>query len=345
MEESSELFKNEGYLLEELLARDTWGELYCGIYVPHRRPVLFRRFAEAFADNAVWQLTAAEVQAWARVDHQGILQPLDWDNAPGGPYVATAVPSGEQLGALMDDAGGLADNDAEIAFAALVSAVEAARCFGVLHLGLDLTNIWVSEEGQVSVSEFGLWYVSAEFPQVERPSGPFLAPEQRDAGRPGATTDVYSLALIMVAFRHGMEGAAAAASGDYSALMKDTDAHLLMRCLETNPLARPHSASALVEGRHVPPGDDRLSLRDCPVCRLKEEIARSQKPGRNFAERLLGFDDAAAHNNRETPPRRDFPQSSIESGHLRKSAASKFPWVAIAALAIATLAVWWLVFR
>jgi len=73
----------------------------------------------------------------------------------------------------------------------------------VLHLGLRPACIWVGPGERVQVSDFGLWYVSRDFPEFGRREDPFLAPEQPAGDRVCAATDVYALAMLFLELRCG----------------------------------------------------------------------------------------------------------------------------------------------
>lgn len=337
MNDATELFKEQGYLLDELLATDSWGELYSATYSAHGRQVLFRRFCPALSDPRAWGLAAAEIQAWARIDHPGIIQPLDWGAAPEGSFLATVMPAGVPLASVVSEDAGIELFDPGQVFAGALEAVAAAARWGVLHLGLGLTCVWASE-GAVGVSEFGLWYVRAEYPALFEEADQFAAPEQLDGGRAMAATDVYSLGLLRVTLDRGLAAARSAAAGD----VVDLDP-VISRCLAANPVLRPRLGEvAIALGIEADTHDD--SMRDCPVCRLKRQIARETREGKaRFGERLGSFmmDEEPCEPvrpSRSAPPR--------PGGHHRsETLLVLFPWIAIGALALATLAVWWLVFR
>jgi len=235
MNDATELFKEQGYLLDDLLATDSWGELYSATYTGHGRRVLFRRFRPELSDTRAWGLAAAEIQAWARIDHPAIIQPLDWGAAPAGPYYAAMMPGGLPLASALTEDSGLELFDPEEVFGGVLEAVEAAARWGVLHLGLGLTNVWVTD-GAVGVSEFGLWYVRAEFPETFDDTGLFSAPEQRTGGRAMAATDVYALGLLYLALHQGLAAAKSASAGD----LEEMDIEpVISRCLGPNPVLRP----------------------------------------------------------------------------------------------------------
>ena len=303
--EDADIFEESGYLLVEALEGDGWGGLFRARYVPHDREVLLRAFPRAITEEpGAWRLMLAEIQAWARLDHPGVLQVLDWGKANGRCFAATRPPRGEFLGSLLSAGPGI--EGADEAFKCLLAAVEAARRWGVLHLGLGPTNICVSSDRSVEVSDFGFWYVSWEFGVVDSPGSAFPAPEQISVRRASAASDVYSLSAIYIALRYGLQATRAAVG--HSALPQDLDAAAAARALDPQPLARYRSAGELASALEMQPADLlEDDYRDCPLCRLRQEIQRESSPG-------------------PTP-------------------WETYVWSAIIVLAIAAALVWWLALR
>lgn len=340
-------FESEGYELKERIAGDMWGELFVAEYVSHGRSVLFRSFRDGMAVPGPWELAAAEIQAWARVDHPAVIQPLDWASTPTGAFLAMEMPRGELLRDCLRPDGAAALDDPEAAFVNLAKAVEAARSLGVLHLGLCDTCIWVCPDSTVMVSDFGLWYVTSEFPGLSDARPPCCAPEQRRSGEASAASDVYSLALLHLAMTRGLETAARAAAGDLSraGTGEGCMAGRLSACLSEDPYARPGCAGELAGpaegGKAAQP-----AYRDCPVCRLKEEIAhdfRLRKP--TPVDRLRDLDaDLFDTGVRDGLPGARTPRGSERSTPASPTVAKLFPWIALA-LAVMTVVVWWLAFR
>jgi hypothetical protein len=317
MEDVGNLFEDEGYRLEEFLAADTWGELHHARYVPHDREVLFRRFPAGLgAEEGAWDLATAEIQAWARLDHPGILQVLDWGRAAAGPYLVTAMPKGSLLGDILSEEEGVeAPGDA---FRNLLVSVEAARQWGVLHLGLGLTCLWVAGDGAVQVGEFGLYYVSREFPAHGGADDLFLAPEQSGGGRVSAATDVYALGLLFMALSGGLAEARAVAQGGALPEALGGNRGVIARCLDDQPLARYRSAGEMAGAMGLDPEQWLYQeYRDCSLCRLKSEIER----------------DAARGSKRR------------RAGLAAAAGGLQYRWAAILALAAVTFLVWWLALR
>lgn len=290
MDEERGALEDFGYELDEPVCEDGWGRVYKARYAPHDTSVLLRVFPGALLrPGGAWELMAAEVQAWARLDHPGIIRVLDWDRSSELCYCASLMPGGRPLSAFLSDDSGN-PRWREI-FAPLLSAVEGARSRGVLHLGLSTCNIWVEEtvpapgDGdagggahrgafRVRLGEFGFWYVAREFPELGIRGAAFPAPEQEAQGRASSASDVYTAGLLAVALERGMAAARACAAGG----APPAGSHpAVARCLETHPLARYRSAGELSVALGFPTGEpewcDRL---DCPMCRLKEQVLRER---------------------------------------------------------------------
>ncbi len=316
--DDSDLFSDAGYSLEVPLDEDEWGSLYRATYVPHRREVLLRAFPPGLArEPRAWDLMQAEIGAWARLEHPGIVQALDWGEVSGRCFLAASMPEGRQLGELLGEDSGL--EGADDVFMGLLVSMEAARQWGVLHLGLGLSNIWVAPRGAVQVSEFGFWYVAREFPELLPAAPRFAAPEQASGGRTGAATDVYSLGVLYVAMRFGLKAAREASTGDPLPGGLESRMPAVAYCLEREPLARFRSARELAEAFGWVP-DEWLydEHRECPLCRLKSEV---QKEASGAAWTI--------------------PSSGVKAG----DSWVKYAWALIIALAVATAVVWWLALR
>ncbi|MBU1670626.1 MAG: protein kinase [Actinobacteria bacterium] len=335
--DESDIFKEEGYELAERLADDCWGELHRAVYLPHRREVLFRRFPSVLGEDPdAWSLAEAEIKAWARLDHPGILQALDWGLTGSGPFLASEMPAGLQLAQCLDS--GEAPGYEEL-FGPLLEAVEHARRLGALHLGLSPRNVWVARgEGacRVQVAEFGLWYVCRRFPDALPTDDAFLAPEQHGEGKASAASDVYSLGLLLASVVAGGSGPDRA--GDRSGIV---DAHfegppelasVVACCLSEQPLARYATAGELAGalGLSTEPHED--DAGECPICRLKDEIGVRPFEGRSTSEAGRSEDSDPHH-------------VTTFRASTSKGLPGRYAWLMIAALALATLLVWWAAFR
>jgi hypothetical protein len=135
-----DIFSSISYEVNELLATDGWGDLYRAVYVPHGTDVLFRRFPAALAaDESAWKLMVAELRAWSRLEHSGIVPVMEWGLLEGEAFLATRLPAGVRLA----DSEPLDESAADVDFSSLLAAMAEAAKWGVLHLGLCPGNIWI----------------------------------------------------------------------------------------------------------------------------------------------------------------------------------------------------------
>lgn len=305
--------ESEGYRIEGMVLGDNWGELLDAVYLPHQYRVTLRRFPAELSENReAWELARAEIQAWARLSHPGVLQVLDWGMAGRFPYLVTERPKGKPLDRCLGDRDSRIDADQ--VFTSLLASIEAARCWGVAHLGLCPTNVWVTSDNRVQVGDFGLWYVSRDFPPLGHRDDVFLAPEQREGSRVSPATDVYTLAVIYLVLKCGLRKVEEALSGGSFPAGLPNKRDVLEKCLDPRLLARHQSAGVLADALQLGAENTaRPACRDCPICRLKSEIE----------------EDAAMSAAAGTWP----------------AALSKLAWVAIAVLGAVALLLWLVLLR
>lgn len=302
------------YEVNERIAADGWGELYRAVYTPHGTDVLLRRFPSALAsDTAAWKLAGAELRAWSRLEHPFIVPVMEWGAVEGEAFLAARMPSGSRLAELDP----LEEAEADAAFSCLLEAMSEAAKWGVLHLGLCPGNVWI-DGGTAAVSDFGLWYVSRDFPGMGTPDELFLAPEQSSSTAVGSPADVYSLGMVYLVMRFGVEAARNASATGLIPEGLGAGEKVIERCLQESPLARYGSVIDLAKALSRRPGTGRDSCdpAECPVCAAKARLER------------------AAGEKRVGGPSSSMPRNLVSCA-----------WFLVVALAVATLLVWWLALR
>lgn len=311
MDEFAESMEDQGYLLKEPVSTDCWGTLYRALYLPHNRMMLLRRFREGTAgDLETWRILQAEIQAWARLDHPSVLQVMDWGTVRANAFYAAEYPGGVLLSDRL--AGDGFAGEAEVMMTNLLEAVEAARVWGVLHLGLCPGTLWVDGTSGVQVGEFGFWYAAGE----SRILGPgdllFMAPEQLDGGSPGSCADVFSIGMIYVAAKCGVDAARSVREGGGMPEELGDRRKVIARCIAAEPIARIRSAGELASCIGMQKDEWRGDIyRDCRICGLKEEI-------------LHGRPRAGGHGTSGTG-----------------GGGGRLFWLIMAVLAVAAVALWW----
>jgi len=321
MNEVYEIFKENGYLLEERLAKDTYGELYFATYISHNAKVLLRRFPSSVSHvEKACRLAFAQVQCQARLRHPSILQVLDWGKVEGEAYFACERPNGVQILNLLRD--NIKYNEygsalfPEKALFSLLESLELARRWGILHLTLSPSNIWVEDGFKVQISEFGLWYLSREFCDFLPAWSPFLAPEQKQ-GVANASTDVYSAALAYIAMKFGIHVMESYLQGQPLPELPDSIRGPLAKALDERPMARYPTAGefSCALGVQIPYGE--VKYIHCPLCELQAKILEERRSPKGLFMRYF----------------------------INIKASGLIPWLIILSLLAAALAVWWAAFR
>ncbi|MDD5747882.1 MAG: protein kinase [Actinomycetota bacterium] len=310
MNRIEEVFRGIGYCLEACVASDCFGDIYLGKYVSHNLDVLLRVMPEGIlGDSRAGELALSQVEIWSRLSHGGILRVLDWGKVEGFTFFATEKPRGKPLFEFLRERSEVSLERLDFSLnvlCSLLEALEAARRWGVLHLTLSLNNIWIEENCEVQASDFGLWYLSRDFPEIFPAESPFLSPEQKN-GEASAASDVYSAALVFVALGCGLEASSGVKNFHEMPEVPSGLREVFLISLDENPRARFISAGDFLRNL-----GGTVSLREseyefCPFCELKARIED---------ERLLKSENRAS------------------------SARVLLPWILILALAAAALAMW-----
>lgn len=163
---------------------------------------VLRQSANGDPDSATRMLRQARAEA--RIAHAGILQLLDYGQLPDGrPFVAHELVEWESLGARLNH-GVLSSQEAAALLERLLRTLVQAHDADVVHRGLQPTCIWISDDGDTKIGNFGvarLLFDRGRGPKLTVANQVFgdpryVAPEQLGTGLVDGRTDVYALACI-----------------------------------------------------------------------------------------------------------------------------------------------------
>jgi serine/threonine protein kinase len=257
------------YRIISLLGKGGMGEVYRADDLTLGQSVALKFLPDdAARDENLLERFRNEVRMARRVSHPNVCRVYDVGDVDGHTFFTMEYVDGEDLASLLRRIGRLpADKALDIA-RHLCAGLAAAHAKGVLHRDLKPANIMLDGRGQVVITDFGLAGVAEEIrgPEVRSGTPAYMAPEQLDGKEVSTRSDVFSLGLVLYEVFTGKRafGEAPAGSrrgGDHtpsrpSSVVRDLDPiveKVILRCLETEPTARP--ATALAVAAALPGGD------------------------------------------------------------------------------------------
>ncbi|MBK7196826.1 MAG: protein kinase [Myxococcales bacterium] len=190
------------YRVVERIGDGATAIVYRAVHLALDRPVALKvlRPSEAREPRAVARFLR-EARVAARIRHPAIVELLDYGQLPDGrPFLAMEFVPWPTLDARLAD-GPLAVEAAVAIARQLAAGLEAAHAVDVIHRDLKPANIFVADDGQVRIADFGSakllggegltqdgWTVGTPL---------YMAPEQIVAGPTDHRLDLYALGCIL----------------------------------------------------------------------------------------------------------------------------------------------------
>jgi predicted Ser/Thr protein kinase len=278
---SAEYLLNEGrflpgrlvasrYRIIALLGKGGMGEVYRADDLTLGQAVAMKFLPdEAGRDEGLLERFRNEVRMARRVSHPNVCRVYDVGEVEGQTFFTMEYIDGEDLASLLRRIGRLPPDKALDIARHLCAGLAAAHAKGVLHRDLKPANIMLDGRGQVVITDFGLAGVADDIrgPEVRSGTPAYMSPEQLAGKEVSPRSDIYALGLVLYevftgkrAFAEKLAGAVLT-GGDRtpsrpSSVVKDLDPiveKVILRCLETEPSARPTTALAVAAA--LPGGD------------------------------------------------------------------------------------------
>jgi eukaryotic-like serine/threonine-protein kinase len=253
------------------------------------RQFAVKRFhAELTATAAMAAMMSAAARAYGSLEHPRIARMSEFGVAQGSTFTAVEYVQGLDALRLISEARLAGVTLAVGGALALVSqaarAVGYAHGRGLTHLGLAPTNVIVTAEGDIKITDFGI--LSATLPQrpIETPRLaqriPYLAPEQLANEATSAATDVFALGVLAYELITGTRtfkgdspqqvAAAIMAGPPAEPALPRPIVRVLSRCLARSPFERFPDARALADALDA-------ALRVAPVPGTRKDIGAQVK--------------------------------------------------------------------
>jgi serine/threonine protein kinase len=192
-----------GYQVESVVGLGGIGVLYRARQLRLDRPVALKLVEASVArDPVIRERLRREARAVASLDHPNVVPLYEAGEENGTVYIVTRWVDGTELGMLLHRDGALGPRRAAETAAQIAAALELAHDKGLVHRDVKPSNVLVTPEGHVYLTDFGLAKraeTAAGLTAGDQMLGTvdYVAPEQIEGAEPDARSDVYSLGCVL----------------------------------------------------------------------------------------------------------------------------------------------------
>jgi serine/threonine protein kinase len=252
------------------------------------RQFAVKRFLPDLTQGAAAQALSQAARSYGSLEHPRIARMSEFGVAQGQTFTAVEYVAGLDVFRLLQEAKlasvAIAAGGALALISQAARAVGYAHGRGLSHLGLSPTNVIVTADGDVKVTDFGI--LAATMPPRPAESArlgsrvPYLAPEQVAGEATSAATDVFVLGVIayeLVTGQRAYRGESPAAIAQailagppIEPTLPRPIVRVLQRCLARSPFERFPDARALADALDA-------ALRVAPVPGTRKDVGAQVK--------------------------------------------------------------------
>jgi serine/threonine-protein kinase len=192
-----------GYEVEAVVGSGGLGILYRARQLRLNRPVALKVVEpEVAAEPVVRERLRREARTVASLDHPNVVPLYEAGEEHGTVYIVTRWVDGTELGELIRRDSPIRPARAAHIAAQIASALEVAHEKGLVHRDVKPSNVLVTSEDHVYLTDFGLTKraeSASGFTGAQAMLGTidYVAPEQIEGGDPDTRGDVYGLACVL----------------------------------------------------------------------------------------------------------------------------------------------------
>jgi serine/threonine protein kinase len=197
------------YALQALLGSGGMGEVWRGVDEQLNRPVAVKVLPEHLVDPELAVRFRREARIAARLQHPGITVVHDVGSDNGQLFIVMELLHGRDLAAMLAEVPAGLSIDAAVSLAIQAAeALKAAHAGHVVHRDLKPANLFVLDDGQLKICDFGIaWatdsstHLTATGQAIGTPA--YMSPEQCQGQRVDERSDLYSLGCVLYALLTG----------------------------------------------------------------------------------------------------------------------------------------------
>ena len=172
-------------------------------------PVAIKVLAEQYSSDASFrQRFHREAATVAALNHPGIVRVYDFDEDGPVLFIVMEWVEGRSMRSWLDEYGRFSVDVSVDLVQQLLSAVGVAHDYGIVHRDLKPDNILISNRGKTKILDFGIskliddkHRLTATGSMVGTPA--YMAPEQVKGEQVDASSDIYSIGMILYELLHG----------------------------------------------------------------------------------------------------------------------------------------------
>ena len=211
-----------GFRIERTLGHGGMGIVYLATEVELERQVALKVIRTELASDRDFRARfRSEQLTAASVEHRRVVTVFGAGEHDGLLYVSMRYVPGRDLGRLVAADGALSPEDAAELIAQVADGLDAVHAAGLVHRDVKPHNVIVGEDGDAYLTDFGLAKAMASSTGLTATGQvigtvDYMAPEQIEARRVDARTDVYALGGVLF---HSITGRVPYAERESSAKM------------------------------------------------------------------------------------------------------------------------------
>jgi TolB-like protein/Tfp pilus assembly protein PilF len=263
------------------------------------RSVAFKAVRAGGAAGLREERLLREAEAAARLSHPNIVTLFDVGRCPEGPYLVLELLRGRTL-AVRLEGGAIPVREALRIAVEIARGVAHAHAQGVVHRDLKPANVFLCQDGQVKVLDFGLAHAFGRR-RADGGTPAYMAPEQWSGAPEDERTDVFALGVLLHQMLSGELPFPGAGGGRWRAAPRlDVPeapglGELVAEMLRKDPVKRPRDGSRVLEALSAiarelegrPPGGSAPARRRPPAA--GSEGRRGRRPEAQSREAMASI--------------------------------------------------------
>ena len=207
-EDAQSRLDSKRFLVRERLGSGTFADVYRTWDAELKRDVAIKFARRSAIDGTVdLKRFRREAEAAAKLAHPGVVAIYEIGPKETSPFIIQEYVAGGTLKERIRSEGCCAKDAAEWTLQ-IADAIDYAHSFGVVHRDVKPANILFTESGRIKVADFGLASLADQESQLTQHgevvgTPAYMSPEQASGESVGASSDVYSIGVVLFELLNG----------------------------------------------------------------------------------------------------------------------------------------------